>query len=314
MMSQKLIIDCDMGTDDAVALSMALFDPRLEILAITACEGSVNADQSTRNLQAIVEFLDPDKYPRMGAARRCEHAPADNVTFLYGSDGLGNSDFKVSSLQHIPPSEKLIIDCVRAHPGEVTIVCLGPLTNVANALKRDPQIEESINQIVMVGGAIQGIGNITPAAEFNMYFDPFSAQLVFDSHTTKTLVPLDLTSQVEFDLSLLEEIPGDQCRVGCFLKQILPFAFRAYRRELGKECINLNDAVGMLAILRPELFQFVEMAGQVEVNGTLTRGTTVFDRRGLVEWRRNMEVATEIDAEQARQQLINLVNASGACT
>ncbi len=304
-MTRKVIIDSDMGTDDAVAISMALFDTRLEILALTATEGCVSAEQSTRNMQAILEILDPAKYPRIGAARPCEHAPSDNTTFLYGADGLGNTDFNVSELKHLMESDKLIVDCVRANPNAVTIVCLGPLTNVARAFKRDPNIAELVDRLVIVGGSVDGIGNITPAAEFNFYFDPPSAQEVLGSRTTKTVVPLDITSQVQFEVSLLDEIPPEETRVGFFLKQILPFAFRAYRQQLGMESITLNDSVGLVAALEPRLFEFEGMAGQVETSGELTRGVTVFDRRTHREWRMNMEVARSINIELVKQCVLD---------
>ena len=130
-MPKKVIIDCDMGTDDAVALCISLFDNRLDIIALTATEGCVTAEQSNNNLQAIVGELDPDRYPRLGMAEAAENAPPVTTSYLYGNDGLGNAGFEVSKLQHLHSSEKLIIDCVRDNPGDVTIVCLGPLTNLA---------------------------------------------------------------------------------------------------------------------------------------------------------------------------------------
>lgn len=176
IMTRKVIIDCDMGTDDAVALCMALFDDGLDILAVTATEGCVTAEQATRNLQAIVGVLDPDRHPRLGSATSTDNAPAVNTTYLYGDDGLGNTGFAVSELQHMMPAEKLIVDCVRAHPGDVTVICLGPYTNLARAFRRDPLVAELIDRVVMTGGSIQGIGNITQAAEFNCYFDPHSTR------------------------------------------------------------------------------------------------------------------------------------------
>ncbi len=313
-MTRKVVIDCDMGTDDAVALCMALFDPDLEILALTATEGCVTAEQSTRNLQAIIGMLDPDRYPRLGAAQPAENAPPINTSWLYGSDGLGNSGFEVSELHHLLPADKLIIDCVRSHPEEVTIVCLGPLTNIARAFRRDPNIAELVDRLIMTGGSVNGIGNITPPAEFNCYFDPQSAQDVFCSRTTKTLVPLDVTSTIDFDLDLLEKLPGRYSRVGHFLRQILPFAFRSYRQQLGQEHINLNDAVGMLALLEPELFEFAGMAGQVEINGELTRGVTVFDRRPVPEWRSNMEVATTIKQDLVVDTIVDRLASAGSLT
>jgi len=307
-MSRKIIIDCDMGTDDAVALCMALFDSRLDILAVTATEGCVNAEQSTQNLQAIVELLDPDKYPRLGAAKPCDNAPPVNTTYLYGTDGLGNADFEVSKLQHIPESDKLIIDCVRANPNDVTILCLGPLTNIARAFQRDPNIEDLVDRVIMVGGSVECVGNISQAAEFNFFFDPQSARDVLNSRTTKTLIPIDVTGRVTFDLGFLEEIPCEETKVGDFLKQVLPYAFRAYRQQLGQESINLNDAVGLLSVLESKLFKFEDMAGQVETSGELTRGVTVFDRRIHREWRENMEVATSIEADMAKQCVVQQLN------
>jgi len=313
-MTRKVIIDSDMGTDDAVALCMALFDDRLDILALTATEGCVTADQATRNLQAVVGMLDPARHPRLGSASSTDNAPAVNTTYLYGEDGLGNTGFAVSELQHMMPADKLIADCVRSNPGDVTVVCLGPYTNLARAFRRDPFIAEMVDRIVMTGGSTDGIGNITQAAEFNCYFDPQSAQEVFASRTTKTLIPLDVTRQVKFGLDLLEKVPERYCRAGEFLRQILPFAFRSYRQNLGQEDINLNDAVGVLAVLEPELFEFQAMAGQVETEGLLTRGVTVFDRRPVPEWRPNMEVATTIREQDVLNCVLHGLNLAGQAT
>ncbi|HMO14696.1 MAG TPA: nucleoside hydrolase [Pirellulaceae bacterium] len=312
-MTRKVIIDCDMGTDDAVAISMALFDSRLEVLALTATEGCVSADQATRNMQVILDVLDPPKYPRIGAAKPCDDAPADNTTFLYGSDGLGNSDFNVAELKHILDAEKLISDCVRANPNDVTVVCLGPLTNIARAFRRDPTIADLIHRLVIVGGSVDGIGNITPAAEFNFYFDPISAQEVLESRTAKTLIPLNITRQVQFDLDFLHQLPDEDTRIGSFLRQILPFAYRAYRQQLAAESITLNDAVGLVSLLEPRLFEFEPMAGQVEIAGQLTRGVTVFDRRSFREWRENLEVACSIEHNAVRQCVLDQLGLAARC-
>ncbi len=312
-MAKKIIVDCDMGTDDAVALCMLLFHPDLEVLAVTATEGVVTAEQSNHNLQAILAELDPDRYPRLGMASPCEHAPPINTSYLYGGDGLGNAGLEVSRLQHSQTSEKLIIDCIRANPNEVSIVCLGPLTNLAKAFRREPQLPTLIDRVIMTGGSLDGVGNVQPMAEFNFYFDPFSAREVFRSRTTKTLIPLDVTRQVTFGLEILDQL-NDESRVGYFLKQILSFAFRSYRQQLGQENIVLNDAVGALGAVSPQIFAFEEYFGDVECEGELTRGVTVFDRRSVADSRPNMEVARKIDSQRARaivlDQVVNSVGLS----
>ncbi len=310
-MSRKVIIDCDMGTDDAVALCMSLFDSRLEIVAMTATEGCVAAEQSNNNLQAIVGELDPERYPRLGMARPAENAPPINTAYLYGTDGLGNAGFEVSQLQHLHPAEKLIIDCVRDNPDEITIICLGPLTNLARALRRDPAIAGMINRVVMTGGSLSATGNITPAAEFNFYFDPQSAREVFQSRTTKTLIPLDITQKVNFGFEIMDELPPESTRTGCFLRQILPFAFRSYRQQLGHEGITLNDAVGMLSVIEPRLFEFEEFSGDVETEGELTRGVTIFDRRIPPEGKPNIEVAVGLNVDAAKQQILDQLTLAG---
>lgn len=313
-MTRKVIIDCDLGTDDAVALCMTLFDNRLEVLAITATEGCVQAAQANNNLQAIISELDPDRYPRIGMACSAEDAPAVDTRFLYGEDGLGNTGFEASQRQHALSSEKLIVDCVRAHPDEVTILCLGPLTNVARAMQREPGLAAMIDQIIMIGGSLNARGNITPCAEFNFYFDPSSARAVMNSRTTKILIPLDVTQQVKFGLDLLEELPNSETRIGNFLRQILPFSFRAYRQQLGMERIVLNDATGALALMEPELFEYEPLACDVETEGELTRGVMVVDRREQPDWRPNASVATTIRADSAKQFIVDRLTMAGNLT
>ena len=281
-MARKIVVDCDMGTDDAVALSMLLFDSRVDVLAVTATEGVVPAEQSNNNLQAILTELDPDRYPRMGLAAACENAPPVNTSYLYGGDGLGNSGLEVSRLQNSHSAEKLIIDSVRAHPDEVSIVCLGPLTNLARAFRRDPALPAMVDRVVMTGGSFDGVGNIQPMSEFNFYFDPISAREIIKSRTTKTLIPLDVTRQVTFGLEILDNLSEDT-RVGYFLRQILSFAFRTYRQQLGQENINLNDAIGALGVIEPDLFAYEEFHCDVECEGELTRGVSVFDRRSVAD-------------------------------
>jgi len=309
-MPRKVIIDCDMGIDDAVALCMTLFDPRLEVLAITATEGCVTADQANSNLQAILGELDPHRYPRIGMAKSTQDAPAVNTRYLIGEDGLGNSGFEATQRQRTQPAEKIIIDTIRANPDQVTILCLGPLTNLARAFRREPMLASIVDQVVIMGGSMSG-GNITPCAEFNFYFDPVSAREVLMSRTTKTVIPLDVTQQVTFGLDMMEELPKYETRTGYFLRQILPQTFRAFRQQLGSEGITLNDAVGAMALLEPELFKYKPMGCDVETEGELTRGVLVSDRRPQPELRPNVTMATDVRADEVRQYIIDQLMTAG---
>jgi purine nucleosidase len=290
---------------------MALFDPDLEVVAVTAVAGNVPAEQATRNVQAVIEQLDPPRWPRIGVATQPELGLPTRSKHAHGADGLGNANFQVSELQHRHPSEKLIIDEVRAAPGELTIVALGPLTNIARAFARDPALPELVNQIVIMGGTLHGSGNITPAAEFNIYCDPASARAVFHAPGTKTLVPLEVTRQVSFGYDTLDKLPDERSRAGRFLRKILPHCFRAYRLELGYENIWLNDAVAYMAALRPELFEIEMAAGDVELSGDLTTGATVFDQRRVREWRTNLALAKGVEIAEVRKAVMQRLLAAG---
>jgi len=313
-MTRKVIIDCDPGIDDAVALCLALFDPRLEVLAVTAVEGNAGAAQTTRNVQAIVEQLDPPRYPRFGVGQSPDLPPAHELESFHGADGMGNCNFDVSLLHHQHSSDKVICDVVRSNPENVTILALGPLTNVARALHRDPELATMIHEIVMMGGCIDGVGNVTACSEFNMYYDPASADAVFESRTTKTLVTVDVTRQLVFSLDLLDLLPPESTRVGAFLRRVIPFSFRAHRQRLGLEGIHLHDAIALTAVLNPELFTSKEMYGRVETSGDLTRGMTVFDRRQFPHDRPNMEVITDVDVAEVQAAVLRGLKYAGQCS
>lgn len=303
-MPRKIVLDVDPGIADAVAMALALFDPRWEVVATTAVGGNVSAEQATRNVQAILERLDPQRWPRVGAAAEPERAPDVHRRHLNGEDGLGNAQFPVAELHHVHASEKVLYDIIRAFPEEVTILALGPLTNLARLLRRDPHIAADIGQMVILGGTLCGPGDVTPAAEFNIYCDPLAARTVFYSRTTKTLVPLDITRQVTFSLDLLNHLPDESSRIGRFLRTVTPHAFRAYRHELGMEEILLPEAVALVAALRPELFSLRSMSGDVETAGEITTGATVFDRRGAWPEKPTVHVVTDVDAAAVRETVL----------
>jgi inosine-uridine nucleoside N-ribohydrolase len=303
-MARKVILDVDPGIDDAMALCLALSNPELEVVAVTAVGGNVSPAQSTRNVQAIIERLDPPRWPRLGAASEPDNRLAVDRRALYGSDGLGGTSFVVAERQHLLPSEKVICDQVRDAPHSVTIVSIGPLTNIARAFIRDPELPTLVGRIVIMGGTVAGPGNITPAAEFNMFCDPAAAQVVFRSPSTKTLVPLDVTNQIELSYDLFNKLPDESSKVGKLLRALLPSAFRGYRRQFGLEGIHVHDTVTLLAVLYPDLFTMKSMAGDVETQGELTTGATIFDRRRAPGWRHNMEVAVDMKKDAVVEAII----------
>ena len=307
-MARRIILDCDPGIDDSVALSIALFHKSLDVVAITAVEGNVPAELATKNVQTVVEQLDPPRLPRIGVATHNDNSGYRDACFIHGRDGLGEAGFVMAGHHQRHQSEKILCDEVRAAPGEIDIVCLGPLTNVARAIQRDPHFIENVGEIVMMGGSFNGIGNITQTAEFNIHCDPESAREVFHAPIKKTLIPLDITSQVQFSLSFIDQLPEESTSVGSFLRNVLPYLFRSYHQQLGQETVQIHDAIALLQLLEPELFELEAWAGDVEVKGQLTRGMAVCEKRQGRKTSHNLEVARVVDASAARQAVIKYLN------
>jgi purine nucleosidase len=262
----------------------------------------------------LLDHLDPPRYPRLGTASRSDAAPELDQRRLHGDNGLAGIDLPVAQLHHQHPSEKIICDEVRAAPGQVTVLCLGPLTNLARAFQRDPLLPQAIDQVIISGGSLRCIGNVTPAAEFNMFHDPLAARAVFRSAAAKTLIPLDVAEQVKLTLDIIEQLPVETTRAGRLLRHLIPFAFRAYRQHLGLERIFLQDVVALTAALHPELFEVEEMSGDVETIGELTKGATIFDRRRLAPGRSNLIVATEVDAVAVKDSVLRGIADAGKAT
>jgi inosine-uridine nucleoside N-ribohydrolase len=310
---RKVIIDCDPGIDDAVALALALFDPRLEVLAVTASGGNVTPEQATGNLQSLLKVLDPPRLPRVGVA------PAD-VMFperpysLHGSDGLGGLDLPRANLHGAHVAEKVIWETLRAHPREVTIIALGPLTNVSRAIARDPTIVDLMHGLVACGGTVHGHGTATAVADFNFYCDPPAARHVVREPLTKTLVPLETTGQVVFGFDLLDHLPDESSRAGMILRRMLAHSFRAHRQILGSEGIFMHDVVALVSVMHPELFERSAVTADVETKGDLTAGMLVIDRRRVVSARHNADLLTACDSAAVTDCVIRGLTAAGAAT
>lgn len=310
---RKLIIDCDPGIDDAVAVALALFDPRLDVLAVTAAGGNVPAEQATANLQALVTFLDPPRLPRVGAASGDALLAARPVS-VHGPDGLGGLELPRVPLHGGHPSEKVIWETIKAHPREVTILALGPLTNLSRVLKRDPGIAELVGALVVCGGTAHAAGDATAVADFNFFCDPAAARHVVCEPVTKTLVPLETSGQVVYEFDLLDRLPREFTRAGKILRPMLAHAFRAQRQLLGSEGIRLHDVAGLVAVTNPELFEREAVAADVEVSGELTAGMLVVDRRANRRRGPNADLLVGCDAAAVQDCVLRGLAAAGDAT
>ena len=299
-MARKIILDLDPGLGDAMAAVLALLDPDLDVLAMTATPGLLSPQQTTRNLQAVVEAVDPPKWPRIGAAAADLTGVSLSdippfLTRLNGSTGLGDRQVPVAEPHHRRDSAKVLVDLVRDQPHSITLVTLGPLTNLAFACDLCPDFFTLVEGVVMLGGAVACGGDVTAAAEFNIYRDPIAARRVLTGPEIKTLLPLDVAHETVLTLEEFSHF----CRVDRpaiqFLQGLLNYSFRAHHECLGIEGIRIGEIAALAAVTRPRLFHTKRLSVGVELNGDLTRGMTVFDRRRMSAGSGTVNVVTEID-------------------
>lgn len=320
MPRQKVIIDADPGIGDAVAVALALSDPTLEVIALTACGGLVTGEQAFRNLQTIVSIVDPPLWPRIGWS----DSPAGGMTdspalsrLLKGSGkySLGDCEQIAAPLHQPNDSAKLMAELVRLHPGEITILTLGPLTNILHAFERDGDFLDDVKHLMILGGSLNGQGDVTAAAEYNVFANTEAAQEILTSMANKTLIPIETSHQLELSFDEYDQLNVDEfSRLGRLLEQLIPFALRSARNQLGQEGIVLPEVLALAAISHPELFEQTPMTVNVELSGELTRGMTVFDRRGLPHWKENIEVLTEVDLSGVKDYMLRLIAAASVDT
>jgi inosine-uridine nucleoside N-ribohydrolase len=299
--TRKLIIDLDPGIGDAVAAVLAMLDPEFDLLALTATAGSVTGEVATRNLHGIVAQVDPPKWPRIGSAPSVPSLQRlgfeSQLAALHGPTGLGDLKIFAPELHHRHESSKVLIDSVRAHPHDVTLLTLGPLTNVAAACERAPDFLDLLGGMVCLGGSVAVGGDITAAAETNIYLNPEAARSVLTSREAKTLIPLDATNATVVTYENFTRISDGRSPASLFLKQLLPFYFRAHHQFLGMEGIWLREVVALAAVARPALCRMQSLHVDVEVQTGLTCGVTVFERRSHLAEKSNASVALEVDAQ-----------------
>jgi inosine-uridine nucleoside N-ribohydrolase len=290
----EIILDCDPGHDDAIAMLMAGARDDCELAAVTTVAGNQTLEKTTRNARRMLTVMGRDDIPvaaGMGEPLARELTIADHVHGESGLDGpdLPDPDVEVDERHGV----KLIIDTVRDHDG-VTLVPVGPLTNVALALKQAPDIKEGIDEIVLMGGAVR-YANITPAAEFNIYVDPEAAQYVFQSDLDVTMVGLDVTFRSAVQPAEVEAI-RDQGRVGSIVAQFLDFAGEYYRSTHGLDGYPIHDAVALAHAL-DGVVETEQMRVDVETQSGFCDGRTVCDVDNRTDREPNAEVGLDLDRE-----------------
>jgi inosine-uridine nucleoside N-ribohydrolase len=274
-MPRKIVIDTDPGVDDAMAIFYALKSPELEVLGLTTVFGNAHTDQCTVNALCLLEIAGRPDIPVAGGAPRPLvgpfHSPAD---FVHGKDGQGNVFLPPPTTKPLNMhAAQFLIDTVMSDPGNVTIVALGPLTNVAMALLLKPELASHIREIVLMGGAAFVPGNVSPAAEANIHNDPEAADIVFGAGCPVTMVGLDVTLQIHMTAADLERFGTFSDAMSQHIARIVPFYLDFYHQISGRNEIVVHDSTTITWLLHPELFTVRSRSVRVETQG-MSRGKT----------------------------------------
>ncbi len=302
------VIDTDTASDDAVALMMALRSPDVEVAAITTVAGNVPLQQATRNALTIVERCNTDTSVYPGLTKPLLRAPSD-ATFFHGRDGMGDLNLPTPQRQaEVEHAVDALVRIIGEHAGKITLVTLGPLSNIATALLKAPQLAKQVQQCYVMGGAANTIGNITPAAEYNIWCDPEAARIVF-----KCGMPILMIGH-EHSLGEAVLTPDELTEIrkmgsiGQLAVDCNAAALRASTEWLHELGLTQPDPVAMAVALDPTICTLHERCYvNVEMQGELTRGMTVVDRKGVLHQSPNIDVCYAINVERWKALLVELL-------
>ncbi|MGH3390329.1 MAG: nucleoside hydrolase [Actinomadura sp.] len=307
----KILLDCDTGIDDAIMLlylASAVRAGAAELVGVGTVHGNVDSRTGALNTLRILELTGIDGVPVAAGAGR---PMAQDVHFahdVHGTDGLGETH--LAPPRGRPEAElsapEQIVRLARAHPGELTLLAVGPLTNLGIALLLEPALPELIREVVVMGGAFDHPGNITTHAEANIWHDPEAADLVFAADWPVVLVPLDTTHPTVVDAEWLDRLAAGESETARFATRVLDFYVRSYTPLLGRRGCVIHDALTAMLAIDPALGEYTERAVRVELHGALTRGATVWDARSRPgkETRRPVRVAVGSDVAAFRDRLL----------
>jgi inosine-uridine nucleoside N-ribohydrolase len=294
----KVIIDTDPGTDDAIALIMALNSPNLDIVGLTTVGGNASLDQTTRNALRLLEYMNRPEIPVSKGASRPIRGEFDYAYYHHGPGGLTVELPAPSNKPIAIPAPDFIIRESQNHAGNLTLIAIGPLTNVANAITKEPRLNELINEVIVMGGAVEVGGNVTPYAEFNIYDDPDAASIVFSSGIPIRLIGLDVcnetyvTTKDESWLSL-------ESHGGKLASQILANWFDS--RD-DSAIYHLCDPLAIAAAIQPDLMTYRQASVMVESEDATRKGQTTANYSAS-----GVRIALSVKAPEAKDLMLGLL-------
>ncbi|CAM3440889.1 nucleoside hydrolase [Nosocomiicoccus ampullae] len=304
---EKIILDVDTGIDDALAILYAIESKKLDILGITTVNGNVPLDFVTKNTLKILQLADRRDIKVYPGAEEPYLREPEHEYHVHGTDGIGNAldDMEVTMELEDTFAADFIIDTVNKYPGEVTLVMVGPLTNLALAMKKSPGIKHKIKRLVLMGGIVSkaGYGNKLPTSEFNIFADAEAAKVVFHKGLDITMVSLDVTHQTQLNMDHINELEGT--KYFDYVKDSTEI-YRSYGEKLhGKNECSLHDPLTIGYVLDESYVETVPVYVDVEIQSPLSYGQTIADFRGQLGKEPNMKVCTAVDGERFVKDFID---------
>ena len=300
MTPRKIIIDTDPGQDDAVAILLAISSPEdVELLGITCVAGNVPLDLTVRNARIVCELARRPDLPVFAGCDRPWNRDLVTAEHVHGKTGLDGPQLPEPTMPiQDGHAVDFLIDTLRSHlPKTVTLVPIGPLTNIATAFQKAPDIIDRVQEIVLMGGAYFAVGNITPAAEFNIFVDPDAARIVFGSGVPLTVMPLDVTHKALVTAERNEAFRALETDVGVAVAEMTDFFERFDREKYGSAGAPLHDPCTVAYLIKPELFSGRHINVEIETVSDLTMGMTVADWWRVTDRPANALFMGDVDAD-----------------
>ncbi len=296
---QRIILDTDPGIDDALALFLALASPEVTLEAVTTVSGNVSVEQTTYNALSLLTLTGHTDIPvAYGSSQPLVRERID-AAHVHGQNGLGDVLLPEPTIAPVEQQAvDLIIEKIMSNPGEITLVPIGPLTNIALAVRREPRIAQRVREVVIMGGALRVPGNVTPSAEFNIFADPHAAQIVFHAGWPLRLVSLDVTTRVSLHRHHVTTLAERGGKVATVIKNMLNYYFDVFGPAYGYTTFQMHDPLCLAAAFQPDLITWEPAFVDVELAGTLTLGETVAYFQRPHAPTPNMQVSTGVDSRR----------------
>ena len=294
MLPKRIIIDTDPGVDDALAFLLALASPEIQLEALTTTQGNVTLEKATRNALAVLELSGASHIPVASGSVLPLVQPLRASAYVHGQSGLGNAHLPEPHTKPVTQhAVDYLIERVLAESGEISIFPIGPLTNIAMAIRKEPRFAKAVKELVIMGGAILEHGNITPLAEFNIFVDPHAAHIVFHAGIPITLIPLDVTHKcllLKHHVDRLLQIPSPISR---FIRDVIEVYIK-YSSDFGYTGCALHDPLTLATIIAPEILTLRKYYVDVDISGGVSMGKTFADIINVTKRPTNMQVAMEV--------------------